>query len=494
MTRPSHRATRLFLPFVFIISCLLLQSIRLTGDGLSYYAYLRSVLFDGDLDFANEFIKYNPLGHATPDPAQRTATGLVANPFAVGPAFLWAPFVLPVHLVYMSIAALTSGAVTGYELPYVAAAVFGTNFVALLGWLAAVEVASRYASRSTAVVAVLAVVFGSAYVNYLYFDPAYSHVLSASLVALFIWNSLCFLERPADPRAPLVAGLLGGLMILTRWQNIFFLAVPAVLIAARWLGNRRRGRREPLPTLPQLLLFGVILFVLQLPQLAVWRALYGAWLTVPMGGAFIRLEEPALLQILLSPRNGLFSWTPLVALGLLGMLALFRLDTPLALGLSLVVLAQWYLNATIADWWGGSAFGARRFIGSSLVFIVGLATIIRYARRQRPHRLAIYAMLLGGVIWNLLLWTQYVIGSPPVRATADLGHIYAGQLHYGLANVYRLLGRGTWIDLAVRSGVLEQNWGNVGAALVWLAALVAVAFAATELWLRLTSWCNAGTA
>src|SRR5262249_13538665 len=59
------KSTIWILAVVFVVSCLLLQSIRLSGDGLSYYAYARSLLFDGDLDFANEFQSYNPTHDAT---------------------------------------------------------------------------------------------------------------------------------------------------------------------------------------------------------------------------------------------------------------------------------------------------------------------------------------------------------------------------------------------------------------------------------------------
>ncbi|KAB2854351.1 MAG: hypothetical protein F9K46_17070, partial [Anaerolineae bacterium] len=67
---------------VFVASLLLLQSFQITGDGLSYYAYLRSLVFDRDLDFTNEFTDYNPAHHATPDPNLKTEVGKVGNPYA----------------------------------------------------------------------------------------------------------------------------------------------------------------------------------------------------------------------------------------------------------------------------------------------------------------------------------------------------------------------------------------------------------------------------
>ena len=69
------------------------------GDALSYYAWLRSVIFDGDIDFSNDYrLLSDELAedswHLTP-----LATGLVSNPAPPGAAMLWAPLFLAVGAV-----------------------------------------------------------------------------------------------------------------------------------------------------------------------------------------------------------------------------------------------------------------------------------------------------------------------------------------------------------------------------------------------------------
>ncbi|HEX9373075.1 MAG TPA: hypothetical protein VF897_18830, partial [Roseiflexaceae bacterium] len=78
-------------------------------DEVQYYAYLRSIYFDGDLDFRDEYEHFARIGEQQkpPDPAIRNAllredqlnpnpiTGKLRNVAPVGSAIMWAPgFVL----------------------------------------------------------------------------------------------------------------------------------------------------------------------------------------------------------------------------------------------------------------------------------------------------------------------------------------------------------------------------------------------------------------
>ncbi len=108
---------------------------RLSGDGISYYVYVRSLLKDRDFDLANEYDHYGMLGRW--DLAVRTRTGLRRSIYAVGPAVVWTPFFL-----LGEAAARIEGAVTGtlpdlsgYGRPHVNAVALGNllyGFGALL--------------------------------------------------------------------------------------------------------------------------------------------------------------------------------------------------------------------------------------------------------------------------------------------------------------------------------------------------------------------------
>lgn len=461
----AYLKSEIALVSVFIASLLLLQSFQISGDGLSYYAYLRSLVFDHDLDFTNEFTDYNPVRHATPDPNLKTEVGKVGNPYAVGPAILWSPFVLMVHFT----AKISGQEVTGYEQGYAAAIAFGTNVYALLGVVALHTLLRRFFDVGPALIAIAAVFWGTAAINYLYFEPAYGHIISAAWVMIFVATY----QRYRDTRTRrmlIYSGIAAGLMILTRWQSALFLLLPLLDTF-----NQLRSisvNRTRLNIITPLLWIGLLCAVIFLPQLIVWHHLYGEWFTVPMGSSFIQWQPDIWWEILVSPRNGLFTWTPLVLVSLSGLPLLYRHDRLLTISLTGVFIAQWLLNASIVDWWGGAAFGGRRFIECSVIFALGIAALLQ----QRRLRRIVVMGVIAGVGWNIMLWTQYAVGSPAIQNMSRILDIYSGQFTDGLPNLPRLLGRSTWLDWFIRSGLADANVENMAKALVWLILLVSLLF------------------
>src|SRR5260221_14238232 len=94
---------RLF--FLFFLLTLPLVNPWVRGDGVGYYAYLRSALIDHDLNFENDYFagnksfvmsRFDAQGHLLPE--MYTKTGHVENHFTVGPAILWAPVLVTVHV------------------------------------------------------------------------------------------------------------------------------------------------------------------------------------------------------------------------------------------------------------------------------------------------------------------------------------------------------------------------------------------------------------
>jgi hypothetical protein len=143
------------------------------------------------------------------------------------------------------------------------------------------------------------------------------------------------------------------------------------------------------------------------PQMIVWNVLYGQPFTGPQGPSFLRWSEPHVIDVLFSDNHGLFTWTPIVLLSLIGVVRLARRVPGLALPVGVVVAGSWYVNAAVADWWGGEAFGARRFLSLFPLFTLGLAVWVQplHSRVGRwPLRAAAAWTLVGA---NALLLFQY---------------------------------------------------------------------------------------
>ena len=90
--RHSRRRTALVFAWLFAIGLAfqLQLGARLQSDGFYYFAYLRSLAFDRDVDFTNDY-KLLGLGDK-PHLFQPTPTGYAQSAATIGPAILWAPF------------------------------------------------------------------------------------------------------------------------------------------------------------------------------------------------------------------------------------------------------------------------------------------------------------------------------------------------------------------------------------------------------------------
>src|SRR4029450_6194515 len=91
---------------------------------------------------------------------------------------------------------------------------------------------------------------------------------------------------------------------------------------------------------------------------------------------------PHLVDVLFSADHGLFAWSPIAWLGLLGLVAGFRRAPVVHGGALLVWAATAWVNGSVTDWdWAaGDAFGARRFDLVVPLLAWGLAALLRALR------------------------------------------------------------------------------------------------------------------
>ena len=373
------------------------------GDALHHYVQLRSVVFDRDLHFRNEYVRMYGLKGGEPDTEwiyRETETGHVRNLMPIGPALVWAPMFLLVTAVASVLNLAGTGyAVDGFGRLFQATAGLSGVVAATVGvWLSFRSSAELF-SRRAAVWACITVWLASSAVYYSVISPTYSHAasllaLSAFWFAYVRWNDLVSVRRYA------VLGALCGAAALMRWQDAILLAVPAIdLLAARRAGLPLAGAvvRGVLTVAAAALVFT--------PQMLVWTTLYGQPLAIPQGEGFMRWTSPALLKVLFSDWHGLLTWTPVIVLCLAGLPLLYKRSTRIGIAAIVFFLLSWYVNASVADWWAGEAFGSRRFVSCFPVFALGLAAVIdRWA--PRLGTLAVAAAIVVGHTFLLLVQYQ----------------------------------------------------------------------------------------
>jgi hypothetical protein len=169
-----------------------------------------------------------------------------------------------------------------------------------------------------------------------------------------------------------------------------------------------------------------------LPQMLVWRALYGVFLlpAPPHGVDFLRLDHPFVLETLFSSRHGLLSWTPVFWLGYLGFLPLARRHLGIALPLAVPLLLMTYVNMCSGDWWAGGSFSNRRFDSLLPIVAFGFAAALEALRALVARRPALVLAAAAAVFvaWNVLLADEVRTGVAPRDDTVAFARLVGGTV------------------------------------------------------------------
>ncbi|MBN1953858.1 MAG: hypothetical protein JW900_02300 [Anaerolineae bacterium] len=424
----------------------------LAWDGAFYYAYARSILFDGDLELENDLL----LSYAVTPPdfaaahleQRRTPTGRVDSPFAIGTSLLWLPWFALIYGL-ANLAGWLPGPLTGYEWPFVWGMAAVTCAYGWLGTLVSYRLARRLVSNWAALAASATLMLTTPLVYYQFREPFYAHAASALTVALFIsaWWQVAAKRKYTVPSA-LLLSLTGGLAALVRPQNIAYLALP-VLTALLAAGSalRQREWRTARRCGGYALLVGLGALVVLSPQLAVWQLFYGQPLTIPQGAGFMDWRAPWAGAVLFSPFNGLLPWMPVCLPALVGLALLARRFPHQAILLLMALLLQVYVNGCILQWYGGGGYGPRRFSSTLVILLTGYAAFLD-SGKSRWQRLLLLAPSLLLILhqWLILRYgfTEH-IGGQVIRSNPS--YQWEWQASSGAEFAQRLVG---YLPLAVR--------------------------------------------
>lgn len=362
---------------------------HVSEDGWYYYHYLRSAVVSGDLDLRDDYHDVgNWYGFGV------TSTGQQHNPFPVGPAILWTPGFLLGRAAASLVPTAPTTVPDGMR-PLEQAGALATSLVAgIWACWTAFGLARRHVPDSAAWSGMLVAFVGGPLIWYAVYSPSMPHALEAGLGTAF-FTSLLPLRRRTN-REAVWLGALGGVMLLVRPQLATFY-VP--LLYEALVVFRRHGVRAALAPMA---ICGAVTLLCVAPQLLLWKHVYGQFLVVPQGSGFMRFGESMWVDTLFSSRNGLFTTTPVIWFVMPGLYFVWRRNRETAVVLGLSLLLQAFVNGAAWDWWGGGAFGGRRFSGTFVVWVVSLACLLAWTLESGRWRLQ-RAILAVAVVAPLLV-------------------------------------------------------------------------------------------
>jgi hypothetical protein len=439
--QPGPRNAERLLLVLFLLSLPLLNP-WVRGDGVGYYAFARAPLIQHNLDFtpdyqqANASFRENRLDkNNQPTPEFRTRTGHLENHFTVGPAMLWAPFLLVAHAGVLLARSLGSAIpADGFSTPYCIAMALGTALCGFLALLISFRIARKYVDERWALLATLAIWWASSLPVYMYFNPSWSHTHSAFVVALFLW----YWDKTRDSRTLLqwmLLGALGGLMLDVYYANVMVFVI-LLIEALRDYAAAIRMATPNTPSVGQLLarhlVFAVALLICLLPTFIAHRIIYGGMFE----SGYVSLNHwnwtsPNLFSVLFSTEHGLISWTPILLFALIGLFAFWRSVPRAGFAFLGATVGFYYFIASYPDWAGISSYGNRFFVSLTPFFILGLAVFLeRFTPVFRTRRAALAAasiFLACFVLWNAGLMFQWGSHLIPARGPVSFPQMIRNQ-------------------------------------------------------------------
>jgi len=266
----------------------------------------------------------------------------------------------------------------------------------------------------------LAIFFGTD-VGFYTFSPM-SHIATFFWASVFLawwWEIRC----GTSALRWAVLGIMGGMLSISRWQEIFYLGAPLLLdlLERRYNSDRAAWLRSRVA-------YAIAAAVCWIPQVLEWKSLFGRYLTIPQGAHFFEFPPVHVAQVLFSSHCGWFFWTPIALLGICGLvyggIRVSRFYWPLLVVFALELLV---LGSLRISWSGHDSFGARYLTSSVPLAAFGLATILFTARPLWRNTFAAFAAV--SVAFTLLFAVQYRLDLIPRNNRLTVREAFGDKLH-----------------------------------------------------------------
>lgn len=257
-----------------------------------------------------------------------------ASKYSVGPALFWAPLYFLTH----------------NQIAVGTASVLATIFALILLW----DLLQKKFSKTVSLMTIAAIAGASNLLFYGSLDVVNSHALTFFAATIFL--SLLF-----NRRYWFTIGVSLGVLGLMRSQDLLYglLLIPYI-------------RKNNVVQILSGFLLGFS------PQLAAWQLTTGKfWMSPYFANEGFNFLQPHILGVLFNLHNGLFLWTPITCIGVIGLIKSRRFLYLTVFLLELFIVASW------STWWQGASYSGRMFVSSLPLLSFGIASIFSWIAKHR---------------------------------------------------------------------------------------------------------------
>lgn len=326
----------------------------LKNDARGYYAYLPALFIYKDAGW--KFIPstdaiYRPNKEWYFDFTERTSDDKVFNKYYLGTAVSQLPFFLIAHTM-----AMFFGIADGYSDVYMLSVCIAACFYALAGlFFLNLLLRDIAVSKQVRTIVLLVTGTGTQLFYYTVSEPGMSHVYSFAFVSAFLYGTLQY-SRKYTVSSLVLSALVLGMIVLIRPVNVLIcLSFPALLS----LDNKNLLlflRRVPLL---HVCIFLICVSAILMLQFFAYYVQTGSFWIYAYSEEGFQFLNPQILAFLFSFRKGLFVYTPVCLISLLGLLMLYKQRKGFVMYYAGSVLFIVYILSSWWIWWYGGSFSSR---------------------------------------------------------------------------------------------------------------------------------------
>ncbi|MBO5208750.1 MAG: hypothetical protein J6B68_05330 [Lachnospiraceae bacterium] len=409
-------AMLMLVSIIWVYHTKVLNAPKVYSDGFGYFAYLPATLIYQDFSFSFVEGWEHPLKLIAVE-------GAMVNKYPVGVAIMESPFFLAAHIISLIRDALTgSVTATGYTNLYQYAILFCGVVYWIVGTTLLYRLLNKYlhfSKRVSCIVCIL-ITYGTNLFHYASYDACFSHIYSYTLFITFLYY-LCWYEQREERKNTIwhtcVFGIIAGLIFMCRNTNILFVLTYVFYGVRNWKSLKDRVKtilhwKRAVPIV-------VTGFITIMPQLLYWHTVTGKWFVYSYGSdePFYWLA-PEIVNFLFSVRKGLFFWSPILLIPIIGMILAYKKKDKLYTGLVVFFVLIVYVSSAWWSWYYGGSLGQRVAVDFMCVFAIFLAYILEWLKDKRKHSklrgiqsylLEVVVYLYCGicVVWNVICTLAY---------------------------------------------------------------------------------------
>jgi hypothetical protein len=301
----------------------------------------------------------------------------IIDKYYVGTAVAIVPFFAVAHAYckYNGIVA------DGYTRPYAVMVSIATIFYLWIGLFYLKKWLKSYSFDDGVInFIIIAFVFGTHLFYYATIEPALSHVFSFSVISCWLHITRKGIQAESKKYLLFSALLFGWILLLRPVNGLVILSLP--FLADGWeelIGTIKKIARQPV--FVGLLIF-TSLFMLSI-QAVIYQIQTGRWWIYSYKEEGFNWLDPHFLDILFSYKKGLFLYTPLLFISLVGFVPLFLRKRQKAIALLSFLIVVTYVLSCWWSWYYGGSFSGRPFVEYLPFFALLMAYAFQYLRNWK---------------------------------------------------------------------------------------------------------------